>query len=291
VNAVAKIDMVSFLIVNFNTPALCYQAIESIVENTVGVDYEIILADNGSKKHPVDHNSLDFKEVQLINLPKNIGFGRANNAAYEKAKGDYIFLLNSDAYLIEKSTISRMVNYLESYEKVAMVGPNFIKKDGSQNYAYGNLLGKEKLWVDAGLKSVADSYYNDKLIGYKVSDIDEPTSVGYLGAAGVMIKRSSVNKIGGLFDPDYFLYFEDMDLGWRIQKAGLSSVLLPFETVVHIGGESSGVQSKWLKAKIKESKKSFVRKRYGSLFTFMYGIIVFLSRTFKRFVRMLKRMF
>lgn len=260
--------MLSVIIVNYNTPTQVKEAVSSIYSYITTLTFEIIVVDNGSVQGSIEEELMSFPEVHLIKSKENLGFGRANNLGFEYAKGDYLFLLNSDAYLIDSFSVPTMIDYLAQHKDVGIVGPNFIKKDGSKNYTYGNLLGLRKMIHDMGYWKIPKCKEDDYAT-FKVCDVTTPKVVGYLAAAGIIIKRTMIEKYG-LFDPKFFLYFEDMELGWRYSNAGIKSVLLPQSTVIHLGGGSSGTNNPEILKHILMSKKYYLKKTLGG---FNYALI------------------
>ena len=93
-----KIADISIIIVNYNTLHVLRPCLDSIIEQTIGIDYEIIVVDNGSTDGSIEALSADSR-ITLISTGENLGFGRANNKGLEQAKGEYIFFLNSDTLL------------------------------------------------------------------------------------------------------------------------------------------------------------------------------------------------
>jgi GT2 family glycosyltransferase len=278
--------MLSVIIVNYNTPTQVKEAVSSIYSHITTLKFEIIVVDNGSVQGSVEEELMSFTEVHLIKSKENLGFGRANNLGFEYAKGDYLFLLNSDAYLIDSLSVPTMIDYLEQHKDVGIVGPNFIKKDGSKNYAYGNLLGLRKMLHDMGYWKIPRSK-EDGYATFKVCDVTTPKVVGYLAAAGIIIKRTMIEKYG-LFDPKFFLYFEDMELGWRYSNAGIKSVLLPQSTVIHLGGGSSGTNNPEILKHILMSKKYYLKKTLGGFNYFLVRLLDAGMSFFKSIRRMFK---
>jgi GT2 family glycosyltransferase len=278
--------MLSVIIVNYNTPTQVKEAVSSIYSHITTLKFEIIVVDNGSVQGSIEEELMSFTEVHLIKSKENLGFGRANNLGFEYAKGDYLFLLNSDAYLIDSLSVPTMIDYLEQHKDVGIVGPNFIKKDGSKNYAYGNLLGLRKMLHDMGYWKIPRSK-EDGYATFKVCDVTTPKVVGYLAAAGIIIKRTMIEKYG-LFDPKFFLYFEDMELGWRYSNAGIKSVLLPQSTVIHLGGGSSGTNNPEILKHILMSKKYYLKKTLGGFNYFLVRLLDAGMSFFKSIRRMFK---
>ncbi|PQJ32181.1 hypothetical protein BST92_09700 [Nonlabens arenilitoris] len=275
--------MISFIIVNYNTPDLVAQAISSVYKYLDLQLFEVIVVDNASIKGSIEVAIAAFPDVILIKSEENLGFGRANNLGFQHAQGKYILLLNSDAYLVDTSSILIMMDYLEKHEHVGIVGPNFIKKDGSPNYAYGNLLEKRKIWSDIGIYKIPIQEYVNYAT-YKVCDTKRPKEVGYLAAAGILIKSTVIKELG-LFDPHIFLYYEDMELGWRYGRHNYLSVILPEATIVHLGGGSGASISQELQQKISDSKSYFIKKRFGAFFLLKVKWVSFFFKGFKRLKR------
>jgi hypothetical protein len=240
------------------------------------MDFEIIVVDNNSKEDSTTEYLNNFPEIITVKSDANLGFSRANNLGYKYATGEYILLLNSDAYLIDSESIPLMISFLEVNHDVGIVGPNFVNVNGFKNYSYGNLLNLKRILNDAGLNFMTKMDLINTST-YKICEVNVPTQVGYLAAAGIIIKRECIVNYG-LFDPNFFLYFEDMELAWRYKKKGMKSYVVPNATIVHLGGESSKIISLDLRAKINESKCYFIKKRYGSIILIFVKIVTVINR-------------
>lgn len=263
----------SIIIVNFNTPELTIQAVNSCYKFINKKEFEVIVVDNGSSTGKITEELKNFHNLKLIKSEENIGFGRANNLGFEKSTGEFVFLLNSDAYLIDELSVPLMINYLNENDDVGVVGPNLLKANGSKNYAYGNLLGFRKMISDMGICKIPDNSKSDYAT-FKACDSKIPKEVGYLAAAGIIIKRHIIEKYG-LFDPQFFLYFEDMEMGWRYNKVQIKSVLLPEAIIVHLGGGSIDPSNNFILNEILKSKKYYLKKTQG---LFVYSLILILNK-------------
>jgi GT2 family glycosyltransferase len=229
---------VSIIVVNFNTDELTLQAVESVFTYVKDINFEIIVVDNNSERTNLKELLYPYKSVKFIQLEENIGFGKANNYGYELSKGKYLFLLNSDAYLIDDS-LSGLFNFMEDVanEEVACCGPNLIDGNRNPNLCYGNFLSKDKILLDLGFKKINSIVNKEKLAISKKCDLEINTAVDYLSGAAVFIRSSVIVKYG-LFNPKYFMYYEDMDLCFKYHSKGFKSILLPDLKMVHIGGQS-----------------------------------------------------
>lgn len=229
---------VSIIIINFNTDELTLQAVESVFVNAKEVVFEIIVIDNNSAYTNLEQLLSSYKNVRFVKLDDNIGFGKANNYGYNFSKGKYVFLLNSDAYLIDNSLLGLFEFMEDSKNKnVGCCGPNLINSLDEPNLSYGNFLSKDKLLLDLGLKKMSPTVNKDKLAISKVCDFDITSEVDYLSGAAIMIRKSVIEKYG-FFNPKYFMYYEDMDLCFKYYNKGFKNILMPDLKMVHIGGQS-----------------------------------------------------
>lgn len=278
---------VSIIIINFNTDELTLQAVDSIFRYVKNVDFEIIVVDNNSEETKLATSLSGFKNTSFYVLDENIGFGKANNYGYSKSNGDYIFLLNSDAYLIDENTLPKFIDYLKNHKNAGCVGGNMVAANGEPNVSYGNFLSVEKTLHDYGMKKAAREHFRTNLATSRLCDFTEPTPVDYLTAAAMMIKRELIEELG-LFDARYFMYFEDMDLCFRYKKNGYISTVLPTVKIVHIGGLSglnTTQNNVYLNKEIQRSKYLFlqnVTNRPTAYMLFQLGRIIPVITKIKR---------
>lgn len=283
----------STIIINYNTDQLTLQAIDSVIKYAADFTYEIIVVDNNSKITSLATllNKKPYKDkVTFIQLEENLGFGKANNKGAEIAKGEYVFLLNSDAYLIDNSII-RLIDFMDEKKnkKVACCGPKLINSRGEPNLSYGNFLSRDKLLYDIGLKKIDQRILLEKLSISKTCDFKEIREVDYLSGAALLIRKSVIDKYG-LFNPKYFMYFEDMDLCFKYFSNGYKNVLVPDVTMVHIGGQSwtsNEINSYKAFRIIAKSKYIFSKNILNSLEASLFYILDYfryLKQYFKRIV-------
>jgi len=281
---------VSIIIVNYNTDALTLQAVASVFKFVKEIAFEIIVVDNDSKETRLETDLAIYPNTYFYRLKKNLGFGKANNYGYSKSKGKYIFLFNSDSYLINENTIPSFIEYLEKNKEVGCVGGNLITATGEPNISYGNFLNIEKTLHDYGIKKANKDYFNTNLATSRQCDFVEPTSVDYLTAAAMMIKRDLIEKLG-LFDERYFMYYEDMDLCFRYKKNGYTSVILPSIKIVHLGGQSglnTAQNNIFLNREIQRSKYLFLQNVTNGLTAytlFQLGKIIPIFTRIKRKIK------
>lgn len=234
---------VSFIIVNWNTKKLLEQAIASIYKYATGITFEIIVVDNNSEDGSPQMVVKKFPRVKLIKNKENLGFAKANNQGIKIAKGEFIFLFNSDAYLIDGSIIN-LVNRARQIPDLGAIAPQILNEDRSiqQSVGYKPDLFRIVLWMsfidDLPLGDYLKPYHVDHDHFYK-----KEHAVDWLTGAALMVPKKVIEKVGVL-DGNIFMYGEDVDWCIRIQKAGFGIYYSPVAKLVHIGRGSAGKISK-----------------------------------------------
>ncbi len=229
---------VSVVIISLNTERVLRECLECLARESAGLKVETLIVDNGSKDGSVAMIRNEFPGVRLIESGENLGFGRANNLAFEQATGRYIVLLNSDAFL-QPDSLRISVERMDKDPRIGLAGARLVGRDGSWQPSarmFPSLL--TDLFVLSGL---ANRYPQSKLFGRfdrTWADQTAPAAVDWVPGAYSIIRREALSKVGP-FDPAFFLYYEEVDLCRRIQAAGYSIWYWPDVVVVHIGGESS----------------------------------------------------
>ena len=224
---------VSIIIVNYNTISLTLDCIKSIYEKTQGISYEIIVIDNNSNDD-IDIIKEKYPKICIYKSKENLGFGRANNLGYKKSKGKYIFLLNPDTILINNA-IFELYSFLNDHSEVAIAGGLLFDENMNNNISfklYFPSLFDELNNLTAHIMSYCmdKQFYNNlrnKHFGY----------VSYVIGADMMIRREDIEKYG-LFDPSFFMYFEETDLSRRYKKYGRKSAIIDSSKIIHLEGKS-----------------------------------------------------
>lgn len=257
---------VSVIIVSYNTKKYTAACIESLYKYVKDVLFEIIIVDNASKDGSVEMIRSRFPDVYLIENSDNLGFGKANNLGISKSSGKYVFLLNSDTYLISNA-VKDFYTYMEEHERVACCGGNLTDESGEDQISFGNFPSLTEIIFQFGLKALNRRYYQRHLAtAVKNYDSYEKT-VDYVSGADMFIRKSVLNIVGG-FDEDFFLYYEETELSFRFSKHGYTSVLLPWVSIVHLEGGSQSSVGDFNFKKISlfaRSRTLFYKKRYGTL--------------------------
>jgi hypothetical protein len=229
---------ISVVIVSFNTREVLRECLTALARESSGLDVQTIVVDNGSKDGSVEMLRADFPAVELIVSEENLGFGRANNLAFERARGRYIVLLNSDAFLTPGS-LRLSVQHMEADPNAGLGGGRLVGRDGSwQPSARRFPTLTTDVFVYSGL---ADRHARSRIFGcYNRTWADplQAAKVDWVPGAYSIIRAEAL-AAAQPFDPRFFLYFEEVDLCRRIKAAGYTVWYWPDVVVIHIGGESS----------------------------------------------------
>ena len=223
------------------------------------LELEIIVVDNGSVDGTVQEISDRFPEVLLIDAEENLGFGKANNIAIEKATGDLLFFLNSDT-LLHENTIQSIFKEFKDHKDIGVLGCKLVEVDGSiQKSVRGNPTFAAFLYSDTVFRLLPMLKKNYEAYRQKQFDFSKWSQVDTVMGAAMVIPRPVINKVGA-FDPQYFMYFEEADLCRRIKEAGYSIVYSPNPTVNHIGGASSSQARTRMFLAYRQSMLKYFRK-------------------------------
>jgi GT2 family glycosyltransferase len=270
----------------------CLLSVGKALQNLNG---EIIVIDNNSQDGSVDFFKDRFPEVVFKWSESNTGFAKANNQALEMAKGDYILFLNPDTILSE-DCLEKSISFIRSKNDEIALGIKML--DGS-----GQFLKESK----RSFPSPATSFY--KLSGlaklfprstvfskYHLGNLNENETheVDVLAGAFMLIPKKILNETGG-FDEQFFMYGEDIDLSYRIQKAGYKNFYFAGSQIIHFKGESTKKGSLNYVKMFYNAMSLFVKKHYGgqkaALFIFCLHTAIFLRGSLSAFSTITKKIY
>lgn len=245
----------SIIYVNFNTADQVMAAVESVRRHTKGIDYEIIVADNNSQNDNNLQSLLDDKDIKVVKLDDNYGFGKANNAGVRESTGEYIFLLNPDT-ICHDNSIKLLFDKLKSDPTIGIINPNLINADSKPTHAFRR--AGDGILTEINFALFGLPY---KLVygrNFEYNHTDKQMDVAYACGAAMMMKRETFDKVGG-FDENFFLYYEDQDLCNRIKKTGLRIVNEPGAIIQHLEGTSISVNARRENFIMQSRKKYFLK--------------------------------
>jgi GT2 family glycosyltransferase len=254
--------LISVVIVSYNTRDMTLECLRALCASTKGIASEVWLVDNASTDGSVDAVRQCFPEVRLIANDRNVGFGTANNQAMRQARGKYVLLLNTDAF-VERSTISTLAACLDAHPDIAAVGPRLHNADRSLQRSCYRFPSPLRTMFENLLFTAA--FPNNSIVGdLRNWPHDAERDVDFVIGACVLF-RHSVLKTIGLFDEEFFMYAEETDLFYRLKKAGHRTVFVPTAQCTHLGGGSGNEQSSRVFCEFRRGQEKFFRKHYGLL--------------------------
>ncbi len=280
----------SIIIVNYNVKEFLQNLLHSINKSARGISYEIIIVDNASDDGSVEFIKEKFfstPEIKLIVNSTNAGFGKANNQGLAQANGKYILLLNPDT-LLGEDTIQKMFKFFESTPEAGIAGCKILNPDGTLQLACRRSFPGP--WTSfckvTGLSSI---FPKSKIFArYNLTYLDENQTyeVDAISGSFMMMRKEVYEKVGG-FDEDFFMYGEDLDLCYRIQKAGYKVFYVHSTQIIHYKGESTKRSSLDETKIFYEAMNLFVKKHLSS--SFLVELILHSAISFRKFFAWLGR--
>jgi GT2 family glycosyltransferase len=229
---------ISIVIVSYNTSRLLAECLESVERESSGLRCETIVVDNASTDDSVAMVRRQFPHVRLVASAVNLGFAPANNNAFGLARGRYVVLLNSDAFL-QRGSLRRAMAHMDACPDVGLGGGRLVGRDGTQQPSsrafpsfFNDLIN---------ISGLAARFPRSRVWGRidrTWADPMQAAQVDWVPGAFVIVRRDLLERLGA-FDRRMFLYYEEVDLCRRIKASGYQVWYWPDITVVHIGGESS----------------------------------------------------
>lgn len=275
-----KAKDVSIIIVNYNTLSTTRDCIESIIDKTQEVTYEIILVDNASEDGSKEYFEND-KRIIYIYHHENLGFGRANNLGLEHAGGRNILFLNPDTKLINNA-VKILVAYLDQHPDVGACGGNLFDKSFKPAISFKRIFPGLKDEISNFLFHIPEKVIYNKSWYFNFSDRD--IDAAYISGADLMIRHSVLQEVGS-FSSDFFMYYEETDLCMRIHRAGYKIKSVPQAQIQHLEGQSfqNSVNTRRIKIS-EESRNIFYRRNYSKGYHKIANMIYCLTLLFHQAV-------
>jgi len=265
----------SIVIINYNVKAFLTQCLDSIYRSQTQYSYEVIVIDNASADSGKDMILRLFPKVRWTDNAQNVGFGKANNQGFEQAKGDYTLILNPDTVLRE-DTLEVSFNYLKAHPEVGGLGIKGI--DGSGQFlpeskrglptpmtAFFKISGLSRIFP----RSPVFSRYH---LGHL--DPDSNHQVDILVGCYMMVPTDLLHQVGG-FDPQYFMYGEDIDLSYELLKTGRQNHYLAESQIIHYKGESTKRGSLNYVRMFYQAMVLFARKQFSGGSALAYTLLIY----------------
>ena len=263
---------ISIIIVSWNVKKDLANCLKSLQENPYAGNFEVVVVDNNSSDDTVETVKSNFPDVVIIDNDKNLGFAAGNNKGFEIAKGQYILLLNPDT-IVHSAALDTLIMFMDDNPDVGACGPRLLNEDGTIQGSVRRFptfrasLYRHTIFKPLG---IFKKQYRKWLM--KDFDHDEQMDVDQLMGACLLVRKSVLDEVGGL-DEDFFMYYEEVDLCYRIRKAGWRIVFTPESEVTHLGGRSAEQVPAGKRIMMLMSLLMFFRKKRGRFITALFGII------------------
>lgn len=242
-NSANNID-VSVIIVNWNAGNYLKQTINSLLEQTKELNYEVIVLDNLSNQSDISYKYMKeelelFDHVNVIFNDDNLGFAKANNKGMDIAKGRNILLLNPDV-IVKNNMVKILSDYLDHHDDVAIIGPKVLNID--ETFQTPCMRGEPyPIYVLAHLSGLAGIFKNNEKINkfaLNHYNRDNIQTVAGLSGCCMMIKKSVIDLVGKM-DEQFFMYQEETDWCWRIHNANWKLIYNPEAVIIHDRGATT----------------------------------------------------
>lgn len=229
-----RLDVV---VVNFETPGLLNDCLHSITGQTTPGLGEVIVVDNSITAEGAELVVRNHSTARLLRSASNVGYGSAANLGIAAGAAEFVLVLNADAQL-HAGTAQALIEELDAHPDTGVVGPRLVDSQGRIQPSCARfptpgrvLLHEAGLWKLirwTRLRSRTQPFF----------ELDVPGEVPWVLGAALAIRRQSFDIVGG-FDPEYFMYYEEVDLCRRLAAIGSTTRFTPAATIGHIGGAST----------------------------------------------------
>ena len=256
----------SIIIVNYNVKEFLQNLLHSLQKSVSSITHEIIVVDNASDDGSVEFIREKFPQINLIVCQTNLGFSKANNLGLKVSKGKFILLINPDT-IVSEDTITKMIEFLNEHPDAGLVGCKILNPDGSLQLACRRSFPGP--WTSfCKVTGLSTLFPNSRLFAkYNLTYLDENSTyeVDAISGSFMMMKREVYEKIGG-FDEQFFMYGEDLDLCYRIQKNGYKVYYYPGTQIIHYKGESTKRSGLDETKYFYDAMNLFVKKHFSSFY-------------------------
>lgn len=250
-----KTKKLSIIIVNYNVKDYLAQCLMSVERAINGIDTEVFVVDNHSKDGSCTYICSMFPWVKLIESNHNLGFARGNNVAIRRAVGEYVLLLNPDT-IVGENVLRDALAFMDEHPAAGGVGVRMYNANGTvapeSRRALPSPMVAMRKFLGGGSR-----YYMSHL------PWESPQQIEIVSGAFCMLRHVALNKVG-LLDEDFFMYGEDIDLSYRLLKAGYENWYLPLD-IIHYKGESTNKSSFRYVHVFYNAMLIFFRKHYSGL--------------------------
>ena len=273
--------MTSIIIVNFNSGNLLEKCIESVYQNFYRPDFELIVVDNHSKDSSYSYLTKEKKRSTVVFNKNNVGFAKACNIGVSKSKGEYLLFLNPDTIILEVDLQDLKIIY-EQDPKIGTIGVKQIGELGIVHKTCAQFPNaKQYLNKITGLNKISS-----KIFPFRFLDLNynEDQFVDQVIGSFLFIKKSIFNQHQG-FDEQFFVFYEEMDLAYRLNLSGLDNFYHSKMTIYHLGGGTTSKVKEHRLIYSWESRLKFFKKHKGIIENVLIKLTTFVLEPISRIIR------
>ena len=269
---------VSVITVNFNHSQITEELLTSITATNTYKNIEVIVVDNASTINPVPRWTNKYTDIKFIRSDINLGFAGGNNLGIANATGDYYFLVNNDTEFTA-GLVEKLVNILDGNPQVGVISPliKYYNNKSLIQYAGFTLVNYYTCRNTAIGKGQKDNGQYENFVG----------QTGYCHGAAMMVKRQAVEK-AGLMAENFFLYFEEIDWGERINRAGYQAWVCGSAIIFHKESISVGKNSPVKEYFMNRNRILFIRRNapfFKALIFYIYFLLVVVPRNIVSYIK------
>lgn len=265
----------SVIILNYKNVQLTAKCVDILINASTeaNIHTEIIIVDNSAKETAEKLKKLLPEDIQIIENKENMGFSKANNQGISISKGEYVLLLNNDAF-VNPEVLKRGVKFLDTHPKCGMWAPKLVGEDGKFQMSSARLPTIRGLIVEYLLFRSFDRYPD-------AESWSEPKEVGAVIGAFMLIKRSVIQSIG-MLDEDFFFTVEDIDYCYRVKQAKFSIYYDPTVSMVHLVSASQKEGKEY--PKLHSNRILYFKKNEGIIKAIISAIIINLGLFLRKII-------
>lgn len=252
----------AIILVSHNCRPYLQTCLASLEPGLSSLSTEVIVVDNNSSDGTQAQVERFFPKVRLIQNRENLGYARANNQGIRGSDSEFVLLLNPDT-MVPGGAISSLLDELKKRPNAGAIGPRLVNETGLVQVSFGK---KVSFLAEMKQKLFLNPYYQVRL---RFSA--RPREVGWLSGACLLLRRQALEE-AGLFDENFFLYFEDIDLCYRLRERGYRLIFFPGVEVVHRGGATTSNQRRSSRLEYRRSQVYFYEKHNSRLSLFLLKV-------------------
>lgn len=274
----APIDL-SIIIVGYQVRDHLQRCLASLRALRPSLSLEILVVDNASTDGSAELVAREFPHIKLIRNEKNVGFARANNQGLAQAHGRYLMLLNPDTEIQEQTpnALVQLVSFMDSHPRAGVCGPRLVYQDGSHQHSAFHFPSLLQVYLDLFPTNwrIMESRLNGRYPS-RWYERGQPFEVHHPLGAALLVRRATLQQVG-LLDEDYFIYVEEVDWCYRIQRAGWEIWCVPSAVVVHHEARSTRQFREKMFVELWKARLTYYRKHFSPLYNSLVRRLVILG--------------